>query len=128
MPYIQIETGRSYPPETKRRVAELIGALYCSVMQARDNIVSVVFRGCGENDIYRTGNSTPRPVGVISCDIRTGRPARQRTEFAHRLVALCEQELGVIEGGYVVYFTEHDGAEIFRDKAPGTSWSPNERS
>lgn len=126
MPYIQIDIGPSYSPETKQRLAEQIGALYCSVMQARENIVSVVFRECGETNIYRTGNTPQQPVGVISCDIRRGRPTTQRTEFARQLVSLCEQELGPIDGGYVVYFTEHDGEEIFRDNSLGPGWSPGE--
>ena len=126
MPSIQIDIGKTLPPELKQRLAQQIGELYCDVMQARSNIVSVLFRECGENNLFRAGNSPPKPVGVISCDIRKGRPTDQRTAFARQLVELCEKDIGTLEGGYVVYFTEHDGNEIFRDHHPGIDWSPTE--
>ena len=126
MPSIQIDTGKTLPRELKQQLAQQIGDLYCEVMQARANIVSVVFRECGEDNLYRVGNSPPKPVVVITCDIRKGRPADQRTLFASKLVSLCEQDIGAVEGGYVVYFTEHDGEEIFRDHQPGRDWSPTE--
>ena len=95
-------------------------------MQARENIVNVSISACGEDSLFRTGSTSPTGVSIISCDIRGGRPTSQRKALAQTLVSLCEKRLGREEGGYIVYFTEHRGEEIYRDGALSRDWDPEE--
>ena len=127
MPYIQIDTQKSYPVQVKQNLAEEIGDTFCRIMQARDGIVNVSFRACGEDSLFRVGNIKPQTVSIISCDIRKGRPALQHRAFAEAIVLLCERELGREEGGFIVYFTEHMGAEIYRDGVLSEDWDPDEQ-
>ena len=62
----------------------------------------------------------PRPVVVVHADIRRGRPAEQRERLARALTALLTERLGVED--VVLYVTEHDATEIFRDGRFTDDW------
>ncbi len=126
MPYIQLDLPGTYSEQKKKRIARLVGDIYCDIMQARAGIVNVAFRELGKGNMYRAGLTDPLPVGVISCDIRRGRETTQRHHLARAFVALCESELGALAGGYTVTFTQHPGGEIYRDGKFSQDWSKGE--
>lgn len=119
MPYLQIDLDR----ELERR-AELAAALaraYASVMEADEQRISVAFRRA---EVLRCFPSGPRPVIVVTCEIREGREPERLPRLAGELGRLVSAAAGASPDDVVVYFTQHPGYEIYRDGAASADWSP----
>jgi phenylpyruvate tautomerase PptA (4-oxalocrotonate tautomerase family) len=129
MPYLQFDLPAVYAAEQKRRLAERVGRVYSSVMQTTPRIVKVAFRELGADNLFRCEDeASPRPVVVIMCDIRRGRPAAQRQALAAALVAACSEELGTPVECIEVEFTQHPGDEMYRDGALAADWEPSDQA
>ncbi len=121
MPYLQLDTPFSHPPEVKPRLAKRLGEIYAEVMQADINRVSVAVRELGDGGLWRCGPSEPRPAALLMCDIRRGRPPEQRAELARQLIAACIDILGLTEATLNLEFTQHSGDEMYHPLLGGLS-------
>jgi phenylpyruvate tautomerase PptA (4-oxalocrotonate tautomerase family) len=126
MPYLQFDLPGAYPPETKRRLAQRVGTIYAQVMETTPAIVKVAFRELGADNLYRCGEASPSPVVVLMCDIRRGRPPRQRQAVASALATAAAEALGVAVDQVEVEFTQHSGDEMYRHGALVADWSAEE--
>jgi phenylpyruvate tautomerase PptA (4-oxalocrotonate tautomerase family) len=122
MPYVQLDLPVAVPPEERAGLAAAVGNTYAETMQTETERVSVAFRELGEDGVLRCMPGGPRPVVVVHADIRRGRPAEQRESLARALTALLTIRLGVED--VVLYVTEHDPTEIYRDGSFTTDWEP----
>ena len=126
MPYLQLDVPRSYPAETKRRLARRMGEIYARVMQTDPGRVRVGFRELAEGSLWHCTAGEPRPGVVLACDIRRGRTVRQRAELAEALIAAC-RELLDLPGEVLVEFTQHSGDELYREgRGMAEDWAPEE--
>ena len=126
MPYLHFDLPRTYDDDVKRELAAEIGRLYGEVMQARPAAVNVGFRELGPGNVLRCDTTPPSEVVVVQCEVRAGRPAEQREEFARALVALAAERLDWPAARFVVEFTGHSGDEMYRDGSFAPDWSPPE--
>jgi phenylpyruvate tautomerase PptA (4-oxalocrotonate tautomerase family) len=82
VPYLQFDVPNHYPVEVKRSLARRLGKKYARFMQTTPDMVTVTFRELGEGGVWRCRAGEPEPAAVLSCDIRRGRPPKQRAELA----------------------------------------------
>jgi hypothetical protein len=128
MPYLQLDTPFSYPPEVKQRLAKRPGEIDSRTMNSNINRLTVAIRELGEGGIWRCGESDPRPAALLMCDIRRGRPAELRAELARRLIDACKEIVGLRDDNLNVEFTQHAGDEMYHTLYGGLSddWNPDE--
>lgn len=126
MPYLQLDVPRSYPADTKRRLARRMGEIYARIMETQVSRVRVGFRELGEGGLWHCGEGEPRPGVVLACDIRAGRSVEQRAQLAQALIEACREMLD-LPGDVLVEFTQHTGDELYRqDRGMAEDWSPAE--
>jgi phenylpyruvate tautomerase PptA (4-oxalocrotonate tautomerase family) len=119
LPYLQIDLNGALA-DTPVLAAALARA-YGEIMEADEQRISVAFR---QGDVLRCFADGPRPVTVVTCDIRAGRPPERLERLAGEITRLVAGALGGTPDEVVVYFTQHAGFEIFRDGAPSADWGP----
>jgi phenylpyruvate tautomerase PptA (4-oxalocrotonate tautomerase family) len=117
LPYLQIDLNDAI--EDKPALAAALARAYGEIMEADEQRISVAFR---PGDVLRCFPDGPRPVTVVTCDIRAGRPPERLARLAGEITRLVSAALGATPDDVVVYFTQHAGAEIFRDGAPSADW------
>jgi hypothetical protein len=118
VPYLQIDFDGELP------LAELAPALaraYASIMEADEARISVAARRA---EVLRCFPEGPRPVIVVTCDIREGREPERLSRLAVEICALVSASVERSADDVVVYFTQHPGFEIHRDGAPSADWAP----
>jgi phenylpyruvate tautomerase PptA (4-oxalocrotonate tautomerase family) len=126
MPYLQLDIPRSYPAETKRRLARRMGEIYARVMETDPARVRVGFRELGEGGLWHCTSGEPRPGVVLACDIRRGRTVEQRARLAKELIEACRESLD-LPGEVLVEFTQHSGDELYRQgRGMAQDWTPAE--
>ena len=125
MPYIHIDCERLPPAEAKRDLALALGHRYAREMQIDARIVNIAFRELGAGNIVRLDgiDETPQPITIVNCDVRRGRTSDQRTALGHALATECARALGTTEARVIVYITEHDASEIYRDGGAAPPWT-----
>ena len=130
MPYLQLDTPFSHSTEDKRRLAERLGEIYSRQMNANRNRLTVSIRELGEGSVWRCGDGDeyPKPVGLLMCDIRRGRPVEVRAELAAMLLDACKEILGFRKDNLNLEFTQHAGDEMYHPMLGGLSddWKPGE--
>ena len=126
MPYLQLDVPRSYPVETKRRLARRMGEIYARIMETEPARVRVGFRELGEGGLWHCTAGEPRPGVVLACDIRRGRTVQQRAALAQALIEACREALD-LPGEILVEFTQHSGDELYRQgRGMAEDWTPAE--
>ena len=126
MPYLQLDVPRSYPVETKRRLARRMGDIYARIMETEVARVRVGFRELGEGGLWHCTAGEPRPGVVLACDIRRGRTVEQRERLAQALIEACREALD-LPGEILVEFTQHSGDELYRQgRGMADDWTPAE--
>ena len=125
MPYVQLDLPVAVPAAQRIPLAAAIGETYAETMQTEADRVSVAFRELGPDGVLRCHAEGPGRAIVVHADIRRGRPAEQRQRLARALSALLAEQVQVPD--VVVYFTEHDAQDIFRDGAWTTEWKAPSR-
>jgi phenylpyruvate tautomerase PptA (4-oxalocrotonate tautomerase family) len=128
MPYLQIDLPRAVDPDDKRRFAERLARIYAETMETQPHIPAIGFRELGPNNLVRLQEGALRPVVVVTCDVRRGRPPEQRERFARRIAAECSAAFDIDVMQVVVEFTQHDADEMFRYGATAPEWSAAEGS
>lgn len=134
MPYLHLDTTRSYPIAMKRDLAKRLGAIYAGVMQTTPDLVNVAYRELGEGNLWNCGGETPRPAAVLSCEIRRGRPPEQRERLGKALLGALVEALELDPTLTAVEMTQHAGDEIYLEAfvdgvllgGLGKDWSPDE--
>jgi hypothetical protein len=90
--------------------------------------VIVAVREIGVSNLWRCGTNCA-PAAVLTCNIRSGRPAEQRARLARRFVEACATLLEFDPSILTVGFTQHSGDEFYRpDRGFVQNWSPAEAS
>ena len=127
MPYLQLDVPNHYPVEVKRGLARRLGEKYARIMQTTPEQVTVAFRELGEGGVWRCSAGEPEPAALLSCDIRRGRPPKQRAELAQALIDACVETLGLRSDRLVVEFTQHTSDEMYRaGRGWAAEWTPAE--
>jgi phenylpyruvate tautomerase PptA (4-oxalocrotonate tautomerase family) len=119
VPYLQIDLDREL--EGRVELASALARAYATVMEADEQRISVAFRRA---EVLRCFPSGPRPVIVVTCEIRSGREPERLPRLAGEIARLVSVAAGVSPDEVVVYFTQHRGIEIYRDGAPSADWAP----
>ena len=119
MPYLQIDFDGEL---SLTELAPELARAYAAIMEADEARISV---GLRRAQVLRCFPDGPRPVIVVTCDIREGRPPERLARLAGEICALVAAAAGRSpDDDVVVYFTQHPGFEIFRDGAPSAEWTP----
>jgi hypothetical protein len=128
MPFLQIHTSRTIPPESKHALGAALAGAYGEIMQTSARIVNVGFVAYAEGDLgrYDASGGEPREMAIVTCDVRDGRPPGQYESLGRAIVALCAAALGLGEDRIAVYVTEHTSKQIYRDGGRAPAWSPAE--
>ena len=127
MPYLQLDVPGRYSSRVKQRLAEQLGELFACVMQTKVHKVVVAFRELNEGSLWRCDDVAPKKAAVITCDIRSGRPAEQRARLAEAMIQACAPALNISPDSLSVQFTQHAGDEVYRpDVGLGEDWTPAE--
>jgi phenylpyruvate tautomerase PptA (4-oxalocrotonate tautomerase family) len=119
VPYLQIDLDREL--ERRPELAAALARSYATLMEADEQRISVAFRRA---EVLRCFPDGPRPVIVVTCEIRSGREPERLATLAGEIARLVSDAAGCSTDEVVLYFTQHPGFEIFRDGAPSTDWSP----
>jgi len=123
MPHLQFEVTESVDG-TPERFVEWVTERYAEVMETGTGHVCVTVRDRAVLSLGRAG--ADEPVAVLNADIRAGRSADQRREFAGAVIETLGDRWGVpAENVYVVY-TEHPGEDFHLAEGPLDSWSDRE--
>ena len=128
MPYLQLDLPNRHPLAAKQRLARHLGETFARIMQTVPEQVTVAFRELGEGNLWRCGLDEPEPAALLMCDIRRGRPPKQRAELAAALVSACVEALGLRPDRLAVEFTQHSGDEMYKAETGGlgNDWTPAE--
>ena len=128
MPFLQIHTSRSIPPESKHALGAALAGAYGEIMQTSARIVNVGFVAYAGGDLgrYEASGGEPREMAIVTCDVRDGRTPAQHESLGRAIVALCAAALGLGEDRIAVYLTEHASPQIYRDGGRAPAWSPAE--
>ena len=128
MPYIHIDCETAPYGNAKRELALAVGHIYAREMQIDARIVNIAFRELGSGNIVRLDgeSDSPRPITIVSCDVRRGRTSDQRTALGRALAAACARALGTTDDRVIVYITEHEASEIYRDGGAAPEWRNDE--
>jgi len=113
MPYLQIEVQKSYPIETKKRLAKELGAAYAEIMEAAVERVTVTIRELGEGAIWRCSKDEPWPAAIMMLDVRAGRPRETREVLSKRFIEICNEVLELGTNQLNIEFTQHAGDEMY---------------
>jgi phenylpyruvate tautomerase PptA (4-oxalocrotonate tautomerase family) len=119
VPYLQIDLDREL--DARAELAAALARAYATVMEADEQRISVAFRRA---EVLRCFRSGPRPVIVVTCEIREGREPERLPRLAGEIARLVSDAAAVSPDEVVVYFTQHPGFEIYRDGAASADWSP----
>src|SRR3984893_150668 len=128
MPYLQLDVAESYSLDAKRRLARQLGEIYALKMQADVSRVSVAIRELTPGGLWRCTPGEPYEAALLMCDIRKGRPPKQRAELAKALIDACVAILGIRIEQINVEFTQHTGDEMYHPMRGGLSadWRADE--
>jgi phenylpyruvate tautomerase PptA (4-oxalocrotonate tautomerase family) len=118
LPYLQIDLNGALAGT--RALAAALARAYGEIMEADEQRISVAFR---QGEVLRCFPDGPRPVTVVTCDIRAGREPERLVALARELTRLVADALDGAPDEVVVYFTQHPGFEIYRDGAPSADWA-----
>jgi len=118
VPYLQIDHDGDVDLAV---LAPALAGAYSRIMETDEGRISVAARRAS---VVRCFPDGPRPVTVVTCEIRTGRPPERISLLAGEICSLVARSLEVTPDDVVVYFTQHPGFEIFRDGAPSADWAP----
>ncbi len=120
VPYLQIDCDRDLGHHAA--LAAALARAYASAMDTDEARISVAFRRA---EVLRCFPDGPRPAIVVTCEIREGREPERLEALAGEIARLVSGAATTEPGDVVVYFTQHPGAEIFRDGAMSADWSPS---
>lgn len=127
MPSLQLDVPGTYDLNTKRTLAERLGAEYAVIMQAPLDVITVAIHDLGEGNVWRCGKGGPAPSALLMCDVRAGRSAHLRAELARSLGRICADVLGIDPLWVKVEFTQHSGDEMYHPRLGGFNddWTPS---
>jgi 5-carboxymethyl-2-hydroxymuconate isomerase len=112
MPHLQFETNTALDPTDRRALTEWATERYGEVMETGTGHVAVTVRTVDTLTLGRAPEGDS--VAILSADVRAGRSAEQREQYATEAIERLAA-LGIpAEHCYVVY-TEHPGEEFLPD-------------
>ncbi len=126
MPYLQVDLPAPASAAAKERFVRFLAAHYAAAMETQSHIPSIAFRELGAGNLVRLQDGELRPVLVIMCDIRRGRPSDQREAFARAIAIEAAATFDIDFLQVVVEFTQHTPDEMFRYGKIAPEWSPEE--
>src|SRR5260370_25248431 len=89
MPYLQIDLDGTVPDPPA--LAAALARAYGEIMEADEQRISVAFR---PGDVLRCFPDGPRPMTVVTCDIRAVRPPERLAALAREIARLLAPALG----------------------------------
>lgn len=119
MPSLALDAPATYSSSQKRAFAERLGAVYAEVMETDLETITVVVHDGGEGTVWRCSVAGPVPAALLMCDIRRGRPPERRRLLCERMLAVCEELLGIDPATLKIEFTQHAGDEMFHPHLGG---------
>jgi hypothetical protein len=118
VPYLQIDFDGEL---SLTELAPSLARAYATIMEADEARISVSLRRATAVRCFPEG---PRPVIVVTCEIREGREPARLSSLAGEICRLVAAAAARSPDDVVVYFTQHPGFEIYRDGAPSADWAP----
>ena len=126
MPLLQFDTSVEMTGLEKQEFAATVRKLYSEKMQTGTSHVAVVVRPRTPAELS-IGRETDDPrLLFLDADIRTGRSADRKREFALAVMDAAARNFGVPEPNMKVVFTEHDGESMMGYDRVGSEWSADE--
>lgn len=120
MPYLQFDADFPVPEADATAFEERVAELYADVMDADTSYTAVAVRD--DVSIFLGRAEGERRV-VLKADIRRGRTAERKREFALAVIDLVHETFGVPTANQKVVVTEHDGNEMMGAERVGDDWS-----
>jgi phenylpyruvate tautomerase PptA (4-oxalocrotonate tautomerase family) len=127
MPHLQFDLNFEPKPDEKVQFAEAVVRHFARVMDTGTDHIAVNLR-CGDREDLVFGRAAAGAPGIalLNADLRKGRTAQQKREFALAAIAELESTLGVPRTNVYVVFTEHDGPDFQMHDGVLPSWSAGE--
>lgn len=128
MPFVQVHSSRVVSRAAQRALGLALATAYAECMQTNHRIVNIGFVHYGEGELarYDTDDGEPQEMTIVTCDIRSGRPAAMQESLGRAMTSACSRGLDVAESRIAVYLTEHAAHQIYRDGGRAPEWSPAE--
>jgi phenylpyruvate tautomerase PptA (4-oxalocrotonate tautomerase family) len=128
MPHLAFELGRSVSDGERVAFIDWVTERFAETMGTGTGHVAVSVHEFGGSGGGLGLGRAPldEPVAVLSADIREGRSADQRADFASAVIDRLDTQFGVAPEHCYVVFTEHPGEDFHLAEGPLRSWSGDE--
>ena len=123
MPHLQFEVSEPLDDAAVDAFVTWVTELFSDVMATGTAHVAVTVR---DDVAVSIGRADDAPVAVLNADIRAGRSAAQRREFATTVIDELEDRWSIPTSHCYVVFTEHPGEDFHLDEGPLSGWSSEE--
>jgi len=124
MPHLQFEVTEPLDDPGTDAFVEWVTERYASVMETGTDHVAVTVRDGATLALGRAGPD--EPVAVLNADVRAGRSAEKRREFAVATMEELADRWSIPTDHVYVVYTQHPGEEFHLAEGPLASWSDEE--
>jgi len=122
MPLLQFDTTLSLSAAEKTSFAETITELYTTEMETTEGHVAVTIRGRESADLH-LGRAVEGPLLFLDAEIRRGRSAERKREFALAVMEHAGSAYDVPDENMKVVFTDHPGEAMMGVDRVGGEWN-----
>ncbi|HEX4384603.1 MAG TPA: tautomerase family protein [Myxococcales bacterium] len=126
MPHLQFDLNFTPPTDAKVRFSSAVVAHFARVMDTGTDHIAVSLRCCATADLTFGRATDPSRIAFMNADLRQGRTAKQKRDFALSVIDELEGVFGVPRPAVYVIFTEHDGPDFQMHDGVLPSWSTGE--
>jgi phenylpyruvate tautomerase PptA (4-oxalocrotonate tautomerase family) len=125
MPLLSITGSVDADAAGKADLFETTGDAFVDVMDSRRSFLSVTYDHLPRDSIWLGRADPEADVVLLEADVREGRPAEQRREFAMAFMDAVHEQWGVPRPNLKVVFTEHEGPHLMGYDRVGGEWEPD---
>ena len=122
MPLLQFDTTLSLSPAEKTSFAETVTEQYTTEMATTDGHVAVTIREREPADLH-LGRAVEGPLLFLDAEIRRGRSAERKREFALAVMDHAASTFDVPDENMKTVFTEHPGEAMMGVDRVGGEWN-----
>lgn len=122
MPLLQFDTTLSLSPAEKTSFAETVTEQYTAEMATTDGHVAVTIREREPADLH-LGRAVEGPLLFLDAEIRRGRSAERKREFALAVMEHAASTFDVPDENMKTVFTEHPGDAMMGVDRVGGEWN-----
>ena len=126
MPHLAFDLSVTPLPDAKLRFSAAVVHHFSRVMDTGTDHIAVSLRCLSREDLTFGRSDPSRGTGFLNADLRRGRTAAQKRQFALAVISELEATLGIPPRNVYVVFTEHDGPDFQMHDGVLPSWSAGE--